>query len=186
MAREQGRPFFHNVNCYDPHRPFIGINGPNDLAGGEPPSRWIKPDEIAVVPGFLENLPEIRRELAGYYTNVRRLDDALGAVLAVLKEEGLADSTLVMLYAGDHGITADLEAMKRGGLGGVYMFDCAVGMPDGPARFLQPQWLALMDHTLNETKRLGLQFGVHNCDGFSQSGGPWVTSETSMKQLPGP
>lgn len=82
-----------------------------------------------------------------------------------------------------NGITADLEAMKRAGLGGVYMFDCAVGMPDGPARFLQPPWLALMDHTLNETKRLGMQFGVHNCDCFSQSGGPWITPETSMKQL---
>ncbi|MCU0786291.1 MAG: sulfatase-like hydrolase/transferase, partial [Verrucomicrobia bacterium] len=56
MAREQGRPFFHNVNCYDPHRPFIGINGTNDLAGGEPPSRWIKPEEVTSVPGFLEDL----------------------------------------------------------------------------------------------------------------------------------
>lgn len=104
-AREQGRPFFHNVNCYDPHRPFIGMKGPTDLAGGEPPSRWIRPDEITVVPGFLENLPEIRRELAGYYTNVRRLDDALGAVLDVLDAEGFTDNTLVMLYAGDHGMS---------------------------------------------------------------------------------
>lgn len=105
MARQQGRPFFHNVNCYDPHRPFIGIKGPGDLAGGEPPSRWIKPDEITTVPGFLEDLPEIRRELAGYYTNVRRLDDALGAVLSVLKEEGFADNTIVMFYGGDHGMS---------------------------------------------------------------------------------
>ena len=105
MAREQGRPFFHNVNCYDPHRPFIGIRGPGDLAGGEPPSRWIKPDEITSVPGFLEDLPEIRRELAGYYTNVRRLDDALGAVLNVLKEEGFADNTIVMFHGGDHGMS---------------------------------------------------------------------------------
>jgi N-sulfoglucosamine sulfohydrolase len=122
MAREQGRPFFHNVNCYDPHRPFIGIKGTNDLAGGEPPSRWIKPDEVTVVPGFLENLPEVRRELAGYYTNVRRLDDAVGAVLAVLKEEGFADNTLVMLYAGDHGMSFpfaksnDYENSSRGAL----------------------------------------------------------------------
>ncbi|MCU0778083.1 MAG: sulfatase [Akkermansiaceae bacterium] len=122
MARDQGRPFFHNVNCYDPHRPFIGINGPNDLAGGEPPSRWIKPDEITQVPGFLENLPEIRRELAGYYTNVRRLDDALGAVLKVLQEEGFAENTLVMLYAGDHGMSFpfaksnDYENSSRGAL----------------------------------------------------------------------
>lgn len=104
-AREQGRPFFHNVNCYDPHRPFIGMRGTNDLAGGEEPSRWIKTEEITGVPGFLEDLPEIRRELAGYYTNVRRMDDALGAVLRVLKEEGFADNTLVIVYAGDHGMS---------------------------------------------------------------------------------
>jgi len=122
MARDQGRPFFHNVNCYDPHRPFIGINGPHDLAGGEPPSRWIKSDEITQVPGFLEDLPEIRRELAGYYTNVRRLDDALGAVLKVLEEEGFAENTLVMLYAGDHGMSFpfaksnDYENSSRGAL----------------------------------------------------------------------
>jgi N-sulfoglucosamine sulfohydrolase len=104
-AREQGKPFFHNVNCYDPHRPFIGIKGPDDLAEGEPPSRWIKAEEITGVPGFLEDLPEVRRELAGYYTNVRRLDDAVGAVLAVLKEEGFEDDTLVVFYGGDHGMS---------------------------------------------------------------------------------
>jgi N-sulfoglucosamine sulfohydrolase len=104
-AREQGRPFFHNVNCYDPHRPFIGMKGPDDLAGGEEPSRRVKLEEITRVPGFLEDLPDIRRELAGYYTNVRRLDDALGAVLAVLEQEGFADSTLVIFWAGDHGMS---------------------------------------------------------------------------------
>jgi len=121
-AREQGRPFFHNVNCYDPHRPFIGMRGTNDLAGGEVPSRWIQPEEVTTVPGFLENLPDVRRELAGYYTNVRRLDDALGAVLQVLKEEGFADDTLVMVYAGDHGMSFpfaksnDYENSSRGAL----------------------------------------------------------------------
>lgn len=81
------------------------------------------------------------------------------------------------------GITADLEAMKRAGLGGALMFNAGVGMPQGPARFMQAEWLAMIDHTLRETERLGLQFGIHNCDGFSQSGGPWITPETSMKQL---
>ncbi len=104
-AREEGRPFFHNVNCYDPHRPFIGMKGPDDLAEGETPSRYIKTEEITEVPGFLEDLPEIRRELAGYYTNVRRLDDSVGAVLAVLKEEGYADNTIVVFYGGDHGMS---------------------------------------------------------------------------------
>jgi N-sulfoglucosamine sulfohydrolase len=104
-AKEQHKPFFHNVNCYDPHRPFIGMKGPDDLAEGEQPSRRINVDEITTVPGFLEDLPDIRRELAGYYTNVRRLDDALGAVLAVLGEEGVADDTIVVFYGGDHGMS---------------------------------------------------------------------------------
>ena len=122
MAREQNRPFFHNVNCYDPHRPFIGMKGPDDLAEGEPPTRWIKPEEVSRVPGFLEDLPNIRKELAGYYTNVRRLDDAVGAVLAVLKEEGFADDTLVVFYGGDHGMSFpfgksnDYENSSRGAL----------------------------------------------------------------------
>jgi N-sulfoglucosamine sulfohydrolase len=104
-AKDEGKPFFHNIHCYDPHRPFIGMKGPDDLAEGEPPSRWIKTEEITKVPGFLEDLPEVRRELAGYYTNVRRMDDALGAVMAVLKEEGLADNTVVVFYGGDHGMS---------------------------------------------------------------------------------
>ena len=81
------------------------------------------------------------------------------------------------------GITRDLEAMKRAGLGGCYMFNCGVGMPEGGVKFMQPEWLDRMDHTIKEAQRLGLIFGVHNCDGFSQSGGPWIKPETSMKEL---
>jgi N-sulfoglucosamine sulfohydrolase len=105
MAKAEQKPFFHNVNCYDPHRPFIGMKGPDDLAEGEVPSRRVTVAEITEVPGFLEDLPDVRRELAGYYTNVRRLDDALGAVLAVLDEEGVADDTIVVFYGGDHGMS---------------------------------------------------------------------------------
>lgn len=104
-ARKEGRPFFHHVNCTDPHRPFIGANGPNDLAHGDAPSRWIKPEEVKSVPGFLEDLPEIRREVAQYLTNVRRLDDCVGAVLRALDEAGARDDTLVLFYGGDHGMS---------------------------------------------------------------------------------
>jgi N-sulfoglucosamine sulfohydrolase len=122
MAHEQGRPFFHHVNCTDPHRPFIGANGPNDLARGESPSRWVKPEEVAGVPGFLEDLPEVRREVAQYYTNVRRLDDCVGAVLKTIDEAGERDNTLVMFYGGDHGMSFpfaksnDYENSSRGAL----------------------------------------------------------------------
>jgi N-sulfoglucosamine sulfohydrolase len=104
-AKAEGKPFFHSVHCYDPHRPFIGVKSPDDLAEGEEPSRRVKVEEITEVPGFLEDLPEVRRELAGYYTNVRRLDDAVGAVMAVLKEEGMEENTIVVFYGGDHGMS---------------------------------------------------------------------------------
>ncbi len=81
------------------------------------------------------------------------------------------------------GITGDLESIKRAGLGGCYLFNCGGRMPKGDVRFMQPKWLEMMDHTVKEAERLGLKFGVHNCDGFSQSGGPWITPERSMKEL---
>ncbi|MCX7819515.1 MAG: glycosyl hydrolase [Kiritimatiellae bacterium] len=81
------------------------------------------------------------------------------------------------------GVTKDLEAMARIGLGGCYMFNCGGQWPTGQVRFLQPAWLDMVRHTLTEAERLGLKFGVHNCDGFSEAGGPWITPATSMKIL---
>ena len=103
-AEKKNTPFFLQVNCDDPHRPFIGAKGPGDWAGGEKPSRFIASEEIAAVPGFLENLSGVRKELAQYYTSVRRLDDCVGRVLDALDEAGLAEKTVVVFYGGDHGM----------------------------------------------------------------------------------
>jgi len=122
LAATQNKPFFHHVNCTDPHRTFIGANGPDDLAHGEPPSRWIKPEELKGVPGFLEDLPAVRKEIAQYLTSVRRLDDCVGAVLKALDESGQRDNTIVMFYGGDHGMSFpyaksnDYENSSRGTL----------------------------------------------------------------------
>ncbi len=121
-AQAEGRPFFHHVNCGDPHHPLIGAKGPTDLADGDAPSRWITPEEVTFVHGFLEDLPEVRREMAQYYTNVRRLDDCVGAVLAALDESGQRENTIVMFYGGDHGMAWPFaksnvyENSSRGGL----------------------------------------------------------------------
>jgi len=81
------------------------------------------------------------------------------------------------------GITGDLEAMAEAGVGGALMFNIGGFFPDGPERFMDESWLKLVDHAVREAGRLGLDFGVHNCDGWSESGGPWITPETSMKEL---
>ena len=102
------RPFFLMANSHDPHRPFHGSadelkpsgQGPREVA---PPSRSYGPEEVEV-PGFLPDLPEIRREIAQYYSSVRRCDDTVGVVLRVLKELGVEDNTLVM-FMSDNGMS---------------------------------------------------------------------------------
>ncbi|MGA0899938.1 MAG: sulfatase [Luteolibacter sp.] len=103
MAKEQGKPFFHHVNCQDPHRPFAWTSGHGREGKYPPISRRIKPDEVEI-PKFLENFPEIRQEVADYYSCVHRFDECVGAVLDELKKAGHDQETLVMLFAGDHGM----------------------------------------------------------------------------------
>ena len=81
------------------------------------------------------------------------------------------------------GITLDLEAMHRVGVGGVMMFDGSDYLPAGPAGYLDANWRALMTHAIQEGNRLGIDIGMHNGPGWSSSGGPWVTPELSMQQL---
>ncbi len=106
-AREAGRPFFLMVNSHDPHRPFHG-NDPaewyqdGDLPRAAVPSRVFTPGEIQV-PGFLPDLPEVRREIAEYYSSARRCDDTLGAVLDGLAAQGAQDNTLTT-FLSDNGM----------------------------------------------------------------------------------
>jgi hypothetical protein len=81
------------------------------------------------------------------------------------------------------GITRDLQAMARVGVGGVQMFDVGSGIPKGPAATLSAEWIALVRHAIAECDRLGLSFTLHNCPGWSSSGGPWITPDRSMQQL---
>lgn len=81
------------------------------------------------------------------------------------------------------GVTRDLEAMERVGLGGVLIFDGGVFIPKGPVDYLSEAWLERVQHTVREAERLGLEVALHNGPGWSSSGGPWVTPERSMQQL---
>lgn len=81
------------------------------------------------------------------------------------------------------GITADLEAMKRMGIGGVICFNCAVGIPRGPVDYAGKDWIICMQHTAREAERLGIELSMHNSPGYSGAGGPWITPEMSMQQL---
>lgn len=91
------------------------------------------------------------------------------------------------------GITKDLEAMKASGIGGATIFNLtsAVKESDAPTKNLpfpdityrSPKWWAMVEFATSEAKRLGLELGMHNCVGYSATGGPWVTPELSMQRV---
>lgn len=84
------------------------------------------------------------------------------------------------------GITADLEWMKRVGIGGAQIFDVSLGIPrvvDTPAAFMTPAWKAAMRHAGVEADRLGLELAMQTSGGWSESGSPWVKPEDGMKTI---
>lgn len=81
------------------------------------------------------------------------------------------------------GITKDLEEMQKAGIGGVQQFDVTTGIPEGPVRYLSKEWKKMVEHGVSEAGRLGLEYCIHNCAGWSTAGGPWITPELSMKKV---
>ena len=81
------------------------------------------------------------------------------------------------------GITLDLEAMKRVGCSGFQIFQVGTGIPKGPVAYGSGMHTALLRHAAREADRLGLEFAMHNCPGWSSSGGPWIAPEMSMQTL---
>ncbi len=103
MAKQAGKPFCLNVNISDPHKPFYGINGKGQPVDDKNvPSKVYQPDEVPI-PGFLFDHPDIRLELAHYYSSVRRADDCVAQIMKALDESGEAENTVVM-FLSDHGM----------------------------------------------------------------------------------
>ncbi len=102
-AKTAGKPFCLVINISDPHKPFYAeAKGGETVADPNVPSRVFTPEEVPV-PGFLFDDPVVRKELAHYYSSVRRADDCAGEVLGALDASGGADRTLV-LFLSDHGM----------------------------------------------------------------------------------
>ena len=82
------------------------------------------------------------------------------------------------------GITKDLEAMARVGIGEALIGNIFLNeVPAGKVKVLTPEWWALVEHAIREGGRVGVNIGLFNCPGWSQSGGPWVKPEQTMRYL---
>ena len=87
----------------------------------------------------------------------------------------------------EEGIRADLQAMKDVGLGGCYLMPIrgAAERPEygGQADALSENFWRMVDCALVQADSLGLEMGIHVCDGFALAGGPWIKPEESMQKI---
>lgn len=133
-GRDPGQPFFGMLNFLETHEsglftplgslPHSPIHFGVQLlrawryglgSGGAP----VVPGALTVPP-YYPDTPTVRAELARHYENIRRMDKAIGAVLARLAEDGLLEST-VIVWTTDHG--DGLPRAKR------ELFDSGIHVP---------------------------------------------------------
>jgi N-sulfoglucosamine sulfohydrolase len=114
-AHDANKPFFINANITDPHRPFAGSRERNDEEQKVERRKKTKNEENAasvelykpeqiIVPPFLEDIPNVRKEVAQYFSSVRRLDQTFTGLLAALKASGEEERTLIV-FMSDHGMS---------------------------------------------------------------------------------
>ena len=82
----------------------------------------------------------------------------------------------------DHGITQDLEALRRVGFGGVVVYEQMFTDSPDALKSLSPEWRARLRFAAAECARLGLTLEVNVSDGYV-AGGPWITPALGMQRL---
>jgi hypothetical protein len=79
-------------------------------------------------------------------------------------------------------ITADLEALKAQGMGGVTVYSLSgPGVPGKGPNYMSAEWRELWKHTLKEAERLGLGVSTLLGSGWN-AGGPWIQPEQACKK----
>ena len=84
--------------------------------------------------------------------------------------------------------TADLEAMKKAGFGGILLldprgYDKVVWKPEPKMPFGGDEWRRLVVYSVKECARLGLEFTMNLSDCGGSLKGPWLTGEDGPKRL---
>lgn len=85
------------------------------------------------------------------------------------------------------GFDGDFKAMNEAGIGGAIFFHVhrrnKPFSSRGPIRFGSEAFFDHLVHAASAAQKNNIEFGVHNADGWTSSGGPWVTPEMSMKRI---
>lgn len=112
---------------------------------------------------------------------------AIGDLYAEFQRVPDSTRTKVWWFHGEtattrEGITADLEAFRQAGVGGVVYYDQVHGKAEGADTVFSTAWWEALKFAASEARRLGLTFEISLSNGYV-AGGPWITKAQSMKRL---
>ncbi|MDR2286901.1 MAG: glycoside hydrolase family 2 [Prevotellaceae bacterium] len=81
-------------------------------------------------------------------------------------------------------VVKDLQSMKEAGITRAFIGNIGQqSYPTGKVKILSDEWWDVMHTALKTATELGIELGIFNSPGWSQSGGPWITPEQSMRYL---
>ena len=87
------------------------------------------------------------------------------------------------------GVVEDLYAMKRAGINLAFIGIIGpsthhnANYPFGKVKFMTNEWWDILHTALKTATDLDIEIGIFNSPGWSQSGGPWVKPEQTMRFL---
>ncbi|MEO7767208.1 MAG: glycosyl hydrolase, partial [Ferruginibacter sp.] len=140
-------------------------------------------------------LESTAQKIEGHTTTKQRADQLPDKVF--LNPPEAAKPGVLWMWMGCNiskdGITKDLEALKAAGFNRTTMFSLAdVTTPWAGIIKKSPTpeiiawtdpWWKMVRFAAEETKRLGMDFGMFNGPGYEASGGAWITPDLSMQEI---
>ncbi len=82
------------------------------------------------------------------------------------------------------GVVKDLQAMKRVGINRAFIGNIGYASTAyGKVKLFSDEWWEVLHTALKTASELNIEIGIFNSPGWSQSGGPWIRPEQSMRYL---
>lgn len=84
------------------------------------------------------------------------------------------------------GVIKDLESMKAVGINRAFIGNIGLppaDQPYGTVKLFSDEWWDILHTALKKAGELNIEIGIFNSPGWSQSGGPWIKPEQSMRYL---
>lgn len=108
--------------------------------------------------------------------------------------KNIPDSVKISIYwywingnISEAGVTHDLESMAKTGIGRAYIGNIGLTTAHGDSsrqvRLFSEKWWNVLGRTFKVADSLGIDIGMFNSPGWSQSGGPWIKPDQAMRYL---